>query len=961
MVGGALAAPAARAGVDIVHPAKGAAYTSPPVDYRGNASLNILVYKPRITIRIHQNDIAGPIVRWGFDGLDIDGDYNVNPSTRLLPFAPLPDGKYLQEVIQRCVLCALDPLDVFGGDDARDTGTFWIDSQVPDTTIDSATPPSPTNATSRTFTFTGTDPAPSSGFDLECQLDGGAWSTCTSPFVTPVLPEGNHGFAVRARDKAGNVDATPATASWVLDTTPPTVDLVRPVARAHHLLDEVVTAAYTCDDPLSGGVASGLASCVGPVPSGSPIDTSTLGPHLFSVVATDNAGNTFTRTVSYVVDPPRYADLVLQDHPLTYYRLGDPLGADTISDTSGHGHDGEYKNGIALRRPAAIACQRRPHPPAACDTAADPQDFGAFFPARDGYGFVNGIEAPRAAYSFDAWIEPADGADMSIVGHGGGGQLFIHDGHLALRQTQDTVQGGGPTLTPGTWWHVGASWDGHQTRLYVNGALVGSSNTANKAPSGTSTVYVGYGDQAPWFHGTLDEVAYYDSALDADAFEDRYEIGTATDHPSLGPGALDTTRPSTDPDSPVNNGLYAPGKVPAADVTCDDPDGPGDVASCTATVDGNPVANGGPLPDTLGTHTFTVTAVDLAGLTYVHTHTYRVMGFASIIGWDLPVTYFRLGDGAGSSMVDSSPNHRDGGYKNDQESGPTGIAGDGDTARRFFDAGGYGFVNGVAAPRFAATMEAWINADEGRDASIVGHGDGGELFIRGGRFAFRHMDQTVIASVGPVPGTWQQVVGVWDGVDLIIYVDGVERGRLEATRRPSSVSTFYVGYGELAPWFKGAIDEVAYYDTALTPARVYQHFLADPPPDGSGSGSGSGTGAGQGSGSGSGAGAGTGSGTVASSGAPAPLTAPATGPPATPGAAPARRGATPAAIRCRVPDLRGLRLSTARARLARAGCRTGAVARARAARSLRGRVVRQSVPAGTEAARVRWVRLIVGR
>ncbi len=121
-----------------------------------------------------------------------------------------------------------------------------------------------------------------------------------------------------------------------------------------------------------------------------------------------------------------------------------------------------------------------------------------------------------------------------------------------------------------------------------------------------------------------------------------------------------------------------------------------------------------------------------------------------------------------------------------------------------------------------------------RDQSIAGHGDAGELYIKDGFFRFRHMDKTVTSSVAVKPGEWQQVVGVWDGVDIKIYVDGVEAGSVEQTKRPSSVSTFYVGYGELAPWFRGSIDEVAYYDRALNRNRVYQHFLADPPPSESG-------------------------------------------------------------------------------------------------------------------------------
>ena len=46
---------------------------------------------------------------------------------------------------------------------------------------------------------------------------------------------------------------------------------------------------------------SGIDSCVGPVASGSAIDTSTLGPQSFAVTGTDNAGNTKTVTHYYTV------------------------------------------------------------------------------------------------------------------------------------------------------------------------------------------------------------------------------------------------------------------------------------------------------------------------------------------------------------------------------------------------------------------------------------------------------------------------------------------------------------------------------------------------------------------------------------------------------------------------------------------------------------------------------------
>jgi hypothetical protein len=220
--------------------------------------------------------------------------------------------------------------------------------------------------------------------------------------------------------------------------------------------------------------------------------------------------------------------------------------------------------------------------------------------------------------------------------------------------------------------------------------------------------------------------------------------------------------------------------------------------------------------------------------------------YADVVRSDSPLAYYRLDDGAGAETMADDTHLHDGTYKNDQESGPVGISGDGNRARSFFGAGGYGYVNGIAAPPDSSSMEAWVNPSDARNEAIMGHGDGGELDIVGGHFSYRHMDKTVIAEIGgectgPAPGIWSHVVGTWDGVEQKIYVNGDLCGAIESTRRPSSISTFYVGYGELAPWFAGSLDEVGYYSTALSAERVYEHFIADPPADLSAGAGGGGT------------------------------------------------------------------------------------------------------------------------
>jgi hypothetical protein len=57
----------------------------------------------------------------------------------------------------------------------------------------------------------------------ECQIDGGGFSGCSSVRSYSGLSDGSHTFQVRAADSLGNVDSTPASYTWIVDTVQPTV------------------------------------------------------------------------------------------------------------------------------------------------------------------------------------------------------------------------------------------------------------------------------------------------------------------------------------------------------------------------------------------------------------------------------------------------------------------------------------------------------------------------------------------------------------------------------------------------------------------------------------------------------------------------------------------------------------------------------------------------------------------
>lgn len=100
------------------------------------------------------------------------------------------------------------------------TVTTPTSALAPDTVIDNAPapPPAATTNTSATFTLHST----LSAATFSCRRDGGTAASCTSPLTYNRLGEGPHTFSVAATVN-GQTDPTPATATWIVDLTAPSV------------------------------------------------------------------------------------------------------------------------------------------------------------------------------------------------------------------------------------------------------------------------------------------------------------------------------------------------------------------------------------------------------------------------------------------------------------------------------------------------------------------------------------------------------------------------------------------------------------------------------------------------------------------------------------------------------------------------------------------------------------------
>jgi hypothetical protein len=92
--------------------------------------------------------------------------------------------------------------------------TFTVDATPPETTI-TAGPTGTTGDSTPTFEFSSSE----AGSTFECRIDTGAFASCASPLTTVALAEGEHTFEVRATDGAGNMDPSPASRAFTVDTT----------------------------------------------------------------------------------------------------------------------------------------------------------------------------------------------------------------------------------------------------------------------------------------------------------------------------------------------------------------------------------------------------------------------------------------------------------------------------------------------------------------------------------------------------------------------------------------------------------------------------------------------------------------------------------------------------------------------------------------------------------------------
>jgi hypothetical protein len=254
-----------------------------------------------------------------------------------------------------------------------------------------------------------------------------------------------------------------------------------------------------------------------------PLDGLTGGRIAEPIEAGSDSGND-----SSLPPPSPYAQVVLADDPVAYYRLDETSGT-TARDFSGHGNSGTYIGGVHPGTAGAIANDS--DPAATFDGATGYVDCG------DNFAF-----AGSQPFSLEAWVR-----SESMTGYGG---VFSREdtaggppseGYLAFVSPSDGVYGfqrlDGNNLTSvdstsvassAQYDHVVAAYDGNSMTVYVNGAAEQTLTATFPIAGAMNHFVIGAeaGGAEDFFDGALDEVAVYDHVLSATRVTAHYLAGT---------------------------------------------------------------------------------------------------------------------------------------------------------------------------------------------------------------------------------------------------------------------------------------------------------------------------------------------------------------------------------------------------------------------------------------------------
>ena len=125
----------------------------------------------------------------------------------------------------------------------------------------------------------------------------------------------------------------------------------------------------------------------------------------------------------------------------------------------------------------------------------------------------------------------------------------------------------------------------------------------------------------------------------------------------------------------------------------------------------------------------------------------------------------------------------------------------------------------------------WRSIVDKRDAGA----DGYDLYLEPSGSLFMRVDsETLPGSSLVADGLWHHVAGIYDGSEIVLYVDGAQDAAVAAPGlSPNPVADLLIGenYAGNNSFFAGSLDDLRIYDRALTAAEIVQLFEWSGDPD----------------------------------------------------------------------------------------------------------------------------------
>ena len=210
-----------------------------------------------------------------------------------------------------------------------------------------------------------------------------------------------------------------------------------------------------------------------------------------------------------------YAQVVLADKPVAYYRFEEVEGDTVVEDETGNGHDSISITNAYLGAGGFLgrAVEFRGDGSILLDLQLNPAD-----PEGDGQGVGLGD------FSIELFVNPAaPGPDQVILSQQNGTGMGRSNFLLTNVGPFGTFMGGfttASTVTPeaNTWYHVVMTYDGGQgsetVRFYVNGEFAGSGGPIAEPADGNWVIGSHKSQSRQFYTGLVDELAFYDYRLD---------------------------------------------------------------------------------------------------------------------------------------------------------------------------------------------------------------------------------------------------------------------------------------------------------------------------------------------------------------------------------------------------------------------------------------------------------------